>query len=82
MATTYHLSLSVRGMLRYSNRELRAALKWTKDDQGKPFRDIESLREALMTELAQGHEVLPTGPCEGFDFKDGCPGHVEQEPPR
>jgi hypothetical protein len=73
--TTYHLSQSIRGLLHYSDRELRAALKWIAKDDGQRFKTPAELREALMDEIAKGHELLPTGPCEGFDPRTGCPGH-------
>ncbi len=72
-----HLAQSVRGLLHYSDRDLRRALQWVTKDDGGHFRSPIELREALMDELAKGHELLPTGPCEGFDPKTGCPGHPE-----
>jgi hypothetical protein len=32
-----------------------------------------------MDELAKGRKVLPTGPCEGFSYDAGCPGHDDAE---
>jgi hypothetical protein len=75
---TIHLCVSVRGLLHHSDRELRNFLKWITGDGGKPFASVTALRAALMEELSQGNEVLPTGPCEGFDYKTGCPGHEQQ----
>jgi len=72
---TYHLAQSVRGLLHYRDRELKRALIWITKDDGTRFRSPVELREALMDDLAKGHEVIPTGPCEGFDPKTGCPGH-------
>ncbi len=77
MNRVIHLSQSVRGLLHYSDRELTQALKWITRDGGKRFRSARELRNALMDELVKGHELLPTGPCEGFDPKTGCPGHAE-----
>lgn len=28
-----------------------------------------------MDKLAAGHEVIPVGDCDNFDFKEGCQGH-------
>jgi len=51
----------------------------TKGD-GTRFTSIEEMREAFMDELAQGHKVIPVGkPCDGFDYKTGCPGHKIME---
>lgn len=74
MGRTIHVSQSVRGALRWSPREFRAATEWITKSDGSRFTP-EGLREALMDELAQGHEFLPMGECEGFDPKTGCPGH-------
>ena len=80
MATHYiHMGLSVRGALRWGKREMKSALKWMTTD-GKRFGSIEELREALMDQIAQGHEVLPYGePCENWDWKEGCQCHKKQE---
>lgn len=82
MATKHHMAQSVRGLLHYSDRELKSlgALSWLTHDGGQPYRSISELREALMEELAKGHEVLPYGTCESFDPKTGCPGHPTDEP--
>ena len=72
---SYHLAQSVRGLLHYSERDMKQALRWVTKDGGEHFRNTSELREALMDELAKGHEVISTGPCEGFDFVTGCPGH-------
>lgn len=75
---TIHMCLSVRGALRWGNREFRQALKWTKKSDGTAFANIEELREELMDQLAQGHEVIPYGECDNFDPKTGCKGHEEK----
>jgi hypothetical protein len=67
--------MSVRGTLSRDKRYLKQALKWITKDDGSRYRDVEALRDALFDELAKGREVLPMGPCEGFDYKTGCPGH-------
>lgn len=75
MSKTIHMCLSVRGVLKYSPRELRRACTWILKADGS-MHTPDSLREALMDELAEGHEVLPmSSKCEGFDYKTGCPGH-------
>jgi hypothetical protein len=69
-------------LLHRSNRELKR--DWggciTTDD-GKVLRDAIDIREFLMDQLVEGHEVLPTGDgCDNFDWKRGCQGHpVEDE---
>lgn len=78
MSQTIHLCVSVRGLLHHSTAEARRDLKWIAKNDGTHYASIHELRNALMDELAQGHEVLPTGPCEGFDYKTGCPGHENE----
>ena len=77
--TTHHLSLSVRGALNWPRAEQRRALKWLTQDDGTPFPTVDAMRDALMDELAQGHEVIPCSKaCDNFDYKTGCRGHVEE----
>lgn len=40
------------------------------------------VKAAFIDELLKGHELIPFGdPCEGFDYKTGCPGHeIEGKP--
>ena len=74
MSTRIHLCIDIRGLLLRSDRELRG---WIKNDEGKVLTAREA-RLALMDELAKGRKVLPTGPCEGFSYETGCPGHEVQ----
>lgn len=60
-----------------TNRELNKHFRGvlTRDD-GTPIVGAFDIRQAFLDELALGHEVVPFGkPCEGFDYKHGCPGH-------
>lgn len=75
---TIHMSLSVRGVLRYGKRELRRACKWIRRPDGGEFTPDE-LREALLDELTKGNEVIPFGDCDDFDPKSGCRGHARVE---
>jgi hypothetical protein len=72
-AKYYHMSISVRG-----------ALRWIKKDLGKLFINngkrvsADDAKEYLMDKLKEGYEVIPYGnACEGFDKVNGCPGHVK-----
>jgi len=81
MGRTIHMSLSVRGALKWPPAKFREATEWITKSDGSRFTPAE-LRDALLDELAQGHEVIPMAEnCEGFDFKTGCPGHVTPQPP-
>lgn len=69
-----HLCLSVRGALNQTKAEMkRMASSITVD--GKRLKTADEVREFLLDELAQGHELLPFGECDNFDWKTGCKGH-------
>lgn len=80
MATThYHVCLSVRGALNWPKAQLARMCKATTMPDGRRPTP-EQLRDYFLDELAQGHEVVPMGdPCEGFDYKNGCPGHPDAD---
>lgn len=68
-----HLSLDIRGAIQGTGWKCVSA----KD--GGRVRKAEAI-EYLMDRLAEGKRVLPLGPCEGFDYQKGCPGHEDDEP--
>ncbi len=78
MATKIHMCLSVRGALKTMTK--RQLGRMFSHDDGRRMTADEA-RDALMDELAKGHEVIPFGePCEGFDYGgSGCPGHEVAE---
>lgn len=81
MTRTVHVSLSIRGVLaNWGNRDLVNLLK---DASTGRYLTAPEAKAALLDELANGREMLPMGePCEGFDYKSGCPGHpVEANQP-
>lgn len=48
--------------------------------EGRAIRTGDDVREFLLDCLSEGKEVIPMGtPCEGFDFKKGCPGHEQPD---
>jgi hypothetical protein len=72
-----HMCISVRRMLRWPKRQLK---KLVTDDNGR-YLDAEAAKEWLLDQLSEGRECLPLGePCEGFDYKTGCPGHEAPAP--
>lgn len=71
---TVHMSLSVRGALRWPKKRLGQMVR---DTETGRYLSPDATREWLMDRLSEGHEVLPLGDCEGFDPKTGCPGHPE-----
>lgn len=71
---TIHLSLSVRGaLLNWSDRQFEGVFS---HDDGRPM-TMNEAKNALLDELAKGHEVIPCSPdCDNFDFGGkGCLGH-------
>lgn len=76
--TNYHLCQSVRGaLLNWKKREWRCLI----DKDGRRL-SVDEAKEWMLGQLAQGREVIPLThePCEGFDYKTGCPGHrIEQK---
>lgn len=79
VSRTVHMCLSVRGALR-SNSTIRALRGCITLEDGRKAETVEAVREFLFDQLAQGHEVIPFGSgCDGFDWKNGCPGHENVE---
>ena len=74
---TVHLGLSVRGALRWPNRDLARMLR---HENGKLMSGRDA-REALMQVLSEGTEMLPIGECDDFDPKTGCRGHATNPEP-
>ncbi len=74
MSRTIHVCLSVRGALNWTKAEMkRMAPSITVD--GKKLRTADEVKNFLLDELSKGHEVLPFGDCDNFDWKTGCKGH-------
>lgn len=79
---TTHLCISIRGMLNWNKVDAKRNMKSITKNDGTRYRSFDELRNELYDELAKGHEVLPMGePCEGFDYKKGCPGHEQAATP-
>lgn len=78
--TSYHLSQSVRGALvNWSEENWRDARSWIRRGDGTPFPSAASLKVAFLDHLTKGHEFLPMGDCDNFDFKTGCRGHPDKQ---
>jgi site-specific DNA-cytosine methylase len=73
-ARKIHMCMSVRGALKMDRREFdRIHRNSCTDDQGRTMTP-DQVRDYLMDELAKGHEVIPLGECDNFDYKTGCGG--------
>lgn len=69
-----HMALDVRGGLQNAK-----MLKGAITVDGHTLNTVREIREFLQSELDMGHEKLPMGDCDCFDYKKGCPGHVVEE---
>jgi hypothetical protein len=72
-----HFCISVRGMLKWDKSTTKRNMRDIKKDDGSRFKSVGEFKEYLLNELLKGHEVLPLGNCDNFDFKTGCLGHEE-----
>ena len=71
--TIRHMCLDVRGAIKnFSKRQLTGM--FTRPDGTKLT--AEEAREHLLDHLSEGHEVIPMGRCNNFDWKEGCRGHA------
>ena len=69
----FHLCISVRGALRWPKKQLKGILT-TEDGRSMTADEV---FDTLCDELSQGHEKMPVGECDNFDYKKGCMGHKE-----
>lgn len=73
--------------LRHVCQSVEGALKnWTLREWESIAREnkmtISEAKECFWSYLREGKLVIPFGdPCEGFDYKKGCPGHKIGETP-
>lgn len=43
---------------------------------GKTLNTISEVKSFFQEQLDMGHEFLPLGDCDNFDYKSGCKGHA------
>lgn len=72
MTAIFHASLDVRSYLKAPKKSLRGLFK---HPSGTRSMTPDEARDVLMDELANGHDFIPFGHCDNFDFKSGCKGH-------
>lgn len=74
----YHLSLSLGGALRMSEKEFYRQFKGCiHDDDGRLMLPSEA-RKKFQALVSQGIKLIPYDKCDNFDEKDkGCRGHLE-----
>lgn len=77
----FHMCVDVRSVLSLGDRELVRRWKGCiKNDEGRELYSAVDIRNAFFDELSKGHEVVPFGKCDNFDFKKGCQGHPSETP--
>lgn len=70
-----HMCQSIRGPLtNWKTKDWANACRWITKPDGSKFTPQE-LKQSFLDELALGHEVIPVGECDNFDYKEGCKGH-------
>lgn len=78
MPKTVHIGISVRGVLGYEKREFARMFKGVFSDNGRVL-TVDEAKAYLLDELSRGHERIPIGDCDAWDFKKGCPGHEMED---
>ena len=46
---------------------------------GKVLMTVPQIKHFFECQLELGHEVIPCGDCDNFDWKTGCKGHMTKE---
>ena len=78
MSRIIHMALDVRGFLSTAKFP-RDYTRMFKHDDGRSMTPEEA-REQLFDELTRGHEMIPYGSCDNFDYSagGGCRGHEKE----
>jgi hypothetical protein len=72
---TLHMCQSITGpLMNWKKRDWQKATKYIFKNDGSRF-TADALKQSFLEELALGHEVVPIGECDNFDWKKGCQGH-------
>ena len=74
---TFHLCIDLRGALKHFRpKEWRGVMSGTDGHLMTP----DEVKSYFLDRLAEGKRVIPCGPCDGFDYQTGCPGHPAPPP--
>lgn len=75
--TSFCVGLRVRDAIkRMPNRELKCL--FVDKATGKTL-SADAAKEVLLDQLSKGHEIIPLGPCDNFDYGGkGCLGHRKE----
>lgn len=78
--TDYHMCQSITGpLMNWKKGDWKKATKYITRNDGSHYTPDE-LKGVFLDELAKGHEVVPIGECDNFDWKHGCQGHAPKSP--
>ena len=72
--TSYHISISIRGALEWSEKDWEGNINFFSNDDGGSM-TIDEAKAELSAMLANGREKLPAIGCDNFDYSTGCKGH-------
>ena len=72
-----HMSQSIASPLKnWKKADWEEATSYITNDGKKMSAD--ELKDLFLSELSQGHKVVPVGECDNFCYKIGCMGHEEK----
>lgn len=74
MKRTVHMHVDCAGALRRPEDFVGAI---TVD--GKVLETVQEIKEFFKSQLALGHQIIPCGDCDNFDWETGCRGHEVEE---
>ncbi len=77
--STHHFCMDIKGFIRNARKDRDYAGVFQHDD-GRAM-SIGEAKIMLHNALVAGKKVLPCGPCEGFSYQTGCPGHPQEAAP-
>ncbi len=77
MSKSFHMCINVRDQICRTDKNLKAIWKSSLKVDGRTLETGNEIKNFFMNELAKGHEVIPGGKCDNFDYKKGCQGHKE-----
>lgn len=72
--TKYHFHLFLPEVLNWPKPQFKKLLTAITKTDSSRF-TVDELRKTLLDNIANGHQIVPIGKCDNFDFKIGCLGH-------
>ena len=71
MGKSFHMCINVKGVLtNWKHKDLKGM--FSIDGRSSTADETKAI---LLDELSKGHECIPIGKCDNFDYKTGCKGH-------